>query len=120
MRNTWPAEARERVVERGAAPWIEMRGDLVEERERRDPRHLGDQARMGERKPDDQRFLLAGRRCSGRRLLGPMPDQKIGKMRPDQRAAGGGVAAAIVAQGLTVAVFRRQRRSVSVMASISP
>ena len=87
-----------------------MSRDLVEERERRDARHLGDQARVGERKPDDQRFLLAGRRRSGRRLLRPMPDQKIGKVRPDQGAARGGVAAPIVTQGLTVAVFHRQRR----------
>src|SRR3984957_494540 len=32
-------------------------------------------------------------------------------MRPDERAASGGVAAAIVAQARPVAVFRRQRRA---------
>ena len=85
-------EARERIVERGAAARIEVGRDFVEERERRDSRHLSDQACMGEREPDDQRLLLAGRGGGRRRLLWPVPDQKVGKMRPDEGAAGGGVA----------------------------
>ena len=114
------AEARERVVERRTAARIEMSRDLVEERERRDSRHLGDQARMGEREADDQRLLLAGRGSRGRRLLRPMPDQKIAEMRADQRASRRGVAAAIIAQARPVAVLRLERRAVPVIASISP
>ena len=92
------AEALERVEQRGAAARIEMRGDLVEQRDRRDARHVRDQARMGEHQPDQQRLLLAGRGAGGRRVLRPVPDGEIADMRADQRAAGGGVAAAIVAQ----------------------
>src|ERR1700678_3057535 len=104
------AEAGERVIKRGAAARVEMGGDLVEKRERRDPRHLGGEARMGERESDDQRLLLAGRGRGRRCLFWPVPDQKIGKMRADEGAAGGGVAAAIVAQARPVVVFRLERR----------
>src|ERR1700733_15190716 len=105
------AEAGERVIKRGAAARIEMGGDLVEKRERRNPRHLGGEARMGERESNDQRLLLAGRGRGRRRLFRPVPDQKIGKMRADERAAGRGVAAAIVAQARPVTVFRPERRA---------
>ena len=56
-------EARE---QRGAAPGIEVRGDLVEQQDRRRAAALGDQLGMGEDEAEQQRLLLAGR-ASARR-----------------------------------------------------
>ena len=53
-------ECGERIVERGAAAGVEMRDDLVQQQQRRVLRHLGDQPRMREHQPDQQRLLLAG------------------------------------------------------------
>ena len=55
------AESLQRVEQGGAPARIEMRGDLVEERERRDAGHVGDQPRVREHEADQQRLLLAGR-----------------------------------------------------------
>ena len=66
---------------------------------------------MGEREAHQQRLLLAGRGAGGRRVLGPVPDREIADVRADQRAAGGGVAAAIVAQERAVAVLGVERRA---------
>src|SRR5574337_722648 len=90
-----------------------MGGDLVEERDRRDARDLGDQARVGEGETDEQRLLLPRRRARGRRVLRPMPDAKIGKMRAGQRAARGGVAAAALPKQGAVAVLRLDRGAVA-------
>ena len=90
-----------------------MSGDFVEERERRDARHLGDEARVSEREADEERFLFAGRGGGRRRLLRPVPDHEVAEMGPDQGAAGGGVAGAVVAEDRAVAVLRRQRRPAS-------
>ena len=76
------AEARERVVQRGAAARVEMGRDLVEKRERRDPRHIGDQARMGERQPDDQRLLFAGRGGAAGACFGPCQTRRSERCGP--------------------------------------
>ena len=44
-----------------AALGIEMRGNFVEQQDRRVAAALGDQFGMGEDKPEQQRLLLAGR-----------------------------------------------------------
>ena len=74
-----------------------MGRDLVEERERRDPRHLADKPRMGERQPDDQRLLPPVEEAAAGACLRPVPDQRS-EDGADERAASSGVAAAIVAQ----------------------
>ena len=55
------ADPLQGVEQCGAAARIEMRGDLVEQRERRDARHVGDEPRMRENEPDQQRLLFARR-----------------------------------------------------------
>ena len=110
MRNTWPprrasasnSAARRRGSKCAAISSRSAIGAM--------PDMSRDEARVGEREPDDQRLLLAGRGAAGRRVLGPMPDREIAEMRADQRAAGGGVAAAVVAQDRPVAVLGVQRR----------
>ena len=47
-----------------------MRGDLVEQRERRDAAHVGDEPRVGEHEADQQRLLFARRGLRGGRVLG--------------------------------------------------
>ncbi len=89
------AEARERVEERRPAPGVEMRGDFVEERNRRDAGHFGDEPRMRQHQPDEERLLLAGRGARGRRVLRSVADGEIAEMRANERAPGGGVAGAI-------------------------
>ena len=66
---------------------------------------------MGQHQADEKRLLLAGRGACGGRVLRPVPDVEIADMGPDQRASGGGVAAAIVAQQRAVAILRLQRRA---------
>ena len=53
-------------------------------------------ARRGRAPADQQRLLLAGRRIGGRDVLAGIGDREIGEVRPVERAAGGGVAGAVV------------------------
>ncbi len=52
-------------MQRGAPRRIEMRDDFVEQQDRREAGHLGDQSRVREHEPDQQRFLFAGRGVGG-------------------------------------------------------
>ena len=88
-----------------------MGGDLVEQDEGRDAAHRRDQPGMGERQPDQQRLLLAGRGAPGLALLGAVAHDQVARLRPDQRAAGGGVAGAIVAQQGAKEFFGFERRA---------
>ena len=77
-----PAKTRK---QRGATGGIEMRGDLVEQQERRRTAHRALQPGMREQDGDQQRLLLAGRgRLGGDALLG-VNDAEIGAMRPERR-----------------------------------
>ena len=98
VRNTWPPRRVSASNSAARALRVEMRRDFVEERQRRDARHVRDEARMREHEPDQQRLLLAGRGAARRRVLRPVPDGEIADMRADQRPPGGRVAGAIVAQ----------------------
>ena len=49
---------------------IEMRHHLVEQQHGRRAGHLGDQSRMRQDEPDEQRFLFAGRSVGGGMSLG--------------------------------------------------
>ena len=71
---------------------IEMRGDLVEQQDRRRAGDFGGQPRMRNDEPDQQRLLLAGRAELGRHVLRRVADQQVGAMRAVERAAGGAVA----------------------------
>src|SRR5687767_4273467 len=64
------AERLELAIERGAPARIEMGDDLVEQQQRRESGHLGEQPGMGEHETDQQRLLLAGRGIGGWDTLG--------------------------------------------------
>ncbi len=53
-----------------SAARIEVRGDLVEQQDRRRPTPLGDQFGVAEDDVEEQRLLLAGRGARGRLALG--------------------------------------------------
>ena len=63
------AEFRQFFEQRRAPGGIQMRHHLVEQQQRRDAGHLGDQAGMRQHQPDQQRLLFAGRGIPGRYLL---------------------------------------------------
>jgi hypothetical protein len=100
------SKRREPLEQAAAAARIEMGRDLVEEHQRRKPAHRGDEARLGEDEPDEERLLLAGRGERGGHVFRPVPHRKIGGLRPDEGPPGGAVAGAAVAQHRAVAVLR--------------
>ena len=51
--------------QRGAAAWIEVSGDLVEQQDRRPARLRGNQPGVGEDQAEEERLLLAGRTAGG-------------------------------------------------------
>ena len=59
------------------APGIEVGCDLVQQQQRRLAATIRDQLGMGEDKPEQQPFLLAGRRLSSRHLLGAVVDGEV-------------------------------------------
>src|SRR5208337_745780 len=67
---------------------IEMRGDLVEEDERCQSAHHGNETRMGQNQPGKERFLLSCRGLRRRGLFWAMPHAKIARLRADQRSPG--------------------------------
>ena len=81
-------------IKRGPALGVEMRGDLVEQQDRRRSAALCDQRGMGKDDPDQQRLLLAGRAERGGLALGEMDDVEILAVRADGRPPGGGIAPA--------------------------
>ena len=98
-----------------------MRGDFVEQRQRRDARHLGHQPRMREHKAD--KAAPSVRRSSVAPPAAPSAHarRQIGEMRADQRPTGGGVAAAVVAQDGAIALLGLERRAACASAlSTSP
>ena len=88
-----------------------MRRDLVQERDRRRSRHVGDEPRVGEHQPDQQRLLFAGRGARGGASLGPCQTTRSPTCGPTSVRPCGGVAAAIVAQDGAVAVLGIQCRA---------
>src|SRR5438552_1733604 len=74
---------------------VEMSDNLVQQQHRREARHFRKEARVGQNEANEQRLLFAGRGLGGGNLLVRVSDEEIGKVRPFERAAGGGVARAI-------------------------
>lgn len=107
------AERGEFIEQRDPAARIEMGDHLVEQQQRRDAGHLGDETCMGQHETDQERLLLAGRGVPGRHVLGRIDHIEIGEMRSLQGAAGGGVAGAAVPQLLAIAILDRGRRLVA-------
>ena len=99
------AEVDEHLEQRLAAGLVEMGGDLVEEDHGRLPGHVGDEAGLGEDEADEQRLLLSGRAGFRRHVLGAMADEEVGAVRADQRPPGHGVALAVLAEELPVALL---------------
>ena len=89
-----------------------MGGDLVEQGDWRQARHVGHETRMGEHKADEQRLLLASGGLRGRRGFRTVKNPQIRQMRADQRAAGCGVPAATFRQDRPISVLSRERRLV--------
>ena len=104
------AELLQLAIERGAARRVEMRDDLIQQQHRCKARHFRQQPRMRQHQADEQRLLLAGRGFGGGDALACMDDGEIGEVRAVERASGGGVARAIVAQGRTVAILHLDGR----------
>ena len=71
--------------ERRAAAGVEMRGDLVEQQDRRRARQFSDQARVGKHEPCQERLLLARGTEIGRHVLRPVPHQEV--WTPEEIAA---------------------------------
>ena len=82
-----------------------MRDDLVEQQNRREAGHLGNQTGVSEHEPDQQRLLFAGRGVGGGDALVRIDDLEIGQMRAVERAPRGRIAGAIVAQHRAVALL---------------
>src|SRR5262249_61939980 len=82
-----------------------MRGDLVEEQNRRNPGQGGDEARVREHQSDEQRLLLAGRGFTGGDSFWPMRDQQVGKMWALEGASRCCVTRARLAQRRAIAVL---------------
>ena len=87
-----------------------MRGNLVEQQQRRLAAHGALQTGLREHDRDQQRLLLAGRcRLGGDAFLG-VNDSQIGAMRPCHGAAGGRVARPVVRQRLFEPLLGGERR----------
>ena len=69
-----------------------------------------DQPRMREHKPDQQRLLFAGRSIARRQFPWRHRRPRVGQVRAVERAPGGGIARAVVAQHGAVALFDLDRR----------
>src|SRR5260370_14472245 len=63
------AKLRQLDMQRGASGGVEMGDDFVEQQDRRESRHLGDQAPMGEDEAYEECFLLASGSVRGRDAL---------------------------------------------------
>jgi len=103
-------EPGQHLDQRGAARCIEMRGDLVEQEERRLAAHRALQPGLGEDDRNQQRLLLAGRRRLGGNALLGMVDPEIGAVWPEPGAAGRRVAGAAVFESRPEALLDGQRR----------
>ena len=68
---TWAPSCASSPCSARAPRRIEMRDDLVEQKDRREAGHLGDQTRVREHEPDQQRLLFAGRSVGSRRCPSP-------------------------------------------------
>ena len=86
-----------------------MRDHFIEQQQRREARHLGDQPGMGQHEADEERLLLAGRGVGGGDAFRAMHDVEVGEMRPGERAPGRGVARAALAKLAAIAVLDRDR-----------
>ena len=82
-----------------------MRDDFVEQQQRHDAGHFGNQRGMGQHQPDQKRLLLAGGGVARRHVFGRVDHLQIGEMGTIQRAAGRGVAGAAGAQDLAIAIL---------------
>ena len=82
-----------------------MRDDLVEQQHRRQARHVGEQAGVGENETDEQRLLLAGRGIGCGNLLVRVRDGEIAQVRAVERAVGRGIACAIFSEHRAIAVL---------------
>ena len=82
----------------GAPLRVEVRGDFVEEQERRLPPLFRDKIGMREDEAEEQRFLLARRGLARRHLLGPVRNLHVLAVRPDESPSGRCVAAAALAK----------------------
>ena len=82
-----------------------MGGDLVEEDHRGLAGELRHEARLGEHQADEQRLLLAGRAGLRRHLLRRVTNEKIGEMRAEEGAAGGGIARALGGEECAIAIL---------------
>ena len=66
--------------------------------------------RMGENEAGQERLLLAGRALAGLEPFRAMAHDEIARMRTDEGAPGGGVAAAVLGEHRAVAVLGGERR----------
>src|SRR5208337_3219856 len=106
------AEALKRIEQGGPPTRIEMRRDLVQERDRHDAGHVGDQPRMRKHESEKQSLLLPGRGARRRRILRTVPHREIADMGADRRPARGCIAAAVVAQYSAIAILGRDCRAI--------
>ncbi|WP_197708292.1 hypothetical protein, partial [Escherichia coli] len=80
--------------QRGAAGGVEMRGDLIEQQDRGLAAALTHERGMSEDDRQEQCLMLARGGLGGGDLLVAVGDVKIGTVRPDEGATGGGIARA--------------------------
>src|SRR3546814_1376422 len=76
-----PAKREQFVIQRLPTPGVEMRGNLVQQHQRRHLPARPDQPGIGQRDCDQQGLLLAGRTLLGGLPLAGMPDRHVAAMR---------------------------------------
>ena len=92
------AAACEAGEQRGAAGWIEVCGNLVEEQDGGLAGAFGDEVGVGEDDAEQERLLLAGRGERGRAALVEVGDDEVDPVGPAERAPGGGIAGAALGE----------------------
>ena len=75
-----PAEPVDEIEECRAPAFVEMRGNLVEQQDRRMAGQVADKARVGKDEADKQGLLLAGRAALCFHVLLAVAHQKVGPM----------------------------------------
>ena len=94
---------------------IEVRGDFIEQKDRRFAAAFRDQLGMGEDEPEQKRLLLAGRGLRRGHSLGAVRNGEILPVRAFDRAARSGIPAAIACQSRRkireVPTLQRNRRA---------
>src|SRR5262245_2753381 len=87
---------RSQCIKKGrAAAGIKMSNDFIEQKNRCIARHISNEPRVSEYKPNQKRFLLAGRCMGGRNSFAGVRNNKIRTVGTFKGTPGGGIAHAV-------------------------